>query len=82
MKQPVCVTLQKGKTYNFCTCSKSANGVICDNSHKGSEFVPEEFIATRDAGSYLCLCKKTQGPPYCDGTHAKPEKLNLDFLLE
>jgi len=82
MKHPVKVYLEKGKTYHFCTCSKSADGVLCDGSHKVTEFMPKEFIATRNAEMWLCLCKKSSCTPYCDGTHAKREKLNLDFLLE
>ena len=46
MKHPVRIYLEKGKTYHFCTCGKSKDGVLCD------------------------------------GTHAKPEKLDLDFLLD
>jgi len=82
MKHPVKVYLKKGKTYHFCTCGKSADGVLCDGSHKGSVFRPKEFIATRNSEFLLCLCKKSTCTPYCDGTHAKHEKLDLDFLLE
>ena len=82
MKHPVKTLLEKGKTYNFCTCSKSANQVLCDGSHKGSSFEPKEFIATRDCESLLCLCKNSSCTPYCDGAHAKHEKLDLDFLLD
>lgn len=81
MKHPVKKYLEKGKTYHFCTCGNSEDGVLCDGSHKGTDFKPEEFIATRNADSYLCLCKKS-ATPYCDGSHAVPERLNLDFLLE
>jgi len=49
MKHPVKVYLEKGKTYHFCTCGKSADGVLCDGSHKGTKFVPKEFIATRNS---------------------------------
>jgi len=82
MKHPVKTLLQKGKTYHFCTCSKSATQVLCDGSHKGTHFEPKEFIATRDAETLLCLCKNSSCTPYCDGAHAKHEKLNLDFLLD
>jgi len=37
MKHPVKVYLKKGEKYNFCTCSKSKDGVICDNSHAKRE---------------------------------------------
>lgn len=82
MKHPVRTYLKKGKTYYFCTCGNSADGVLCDGSHKGTEFEPKEFIATRNAEAHLCLCKKSSCTPYCDGAHAKHEKFDLDFLLE
>ncbi|HIQ27650.1 MAG TPA: CDGSH iron-sulfur domain-containing protein [Sulfurovum sp.] len=82
MKHPVKVYLEKGKTYQFCTCSKSSDGVLCDGSHKNTEFKPLEFIATRNSEALLCLCKKSTCTPYCDGTHAKHEKFDLDFLLD
>jgi len=58
MKHPVKVYLKKGKIYHFCTCGKSADGVLCDESHKGTEFRPKAFIATRNSEMLLCLCKK------------------------
>jgi len=81
MKHPVRTYLKRGETYQFCTCSNSADGVLCDGSHKGTEFTPKEFIATRNAESYLCLCKNSSCTPFCDGAHAKHEKFDLDFLL-
>lgn len=80
MKHPVRVKLEAGEKYLFCTCGNSEDGVLCDGSHKGSTFVPKEFIATRTAESYLCRCKKSYNGVYCDGNHAKRESLNLDFL--
>ncbi len=82
MKFPVRTYLEKGKTYHFCTCGNSLDGVLCDGNHTGTEFEPKEFIATRDAEFHLCLCKNSTCTPFCDGAHAKREKLNLDFLLE
>lgn len=81
MTQPVKVYLEKGKKYQYCMCGKSADGVLCDQSHKGTDFEPKEFIATRNSEFHLCRCKKTNNSPYCDGTHAKREKLDLDFLV-
>jgi len=82
MKFPVRTYLVKADTYQFCTCGQSVDGVICDGSHKGTDFSPKEFIATRTAESHLCLCKKSSCTPYCDGAHAKREQLDLDFLLD
>jgi len=80
MKFPVRTYLKKGEIYLFCTCGQSTDGVLCDASHKDTNFSPKEFIATRTEESYLCLCKKSSCTPYCDGAHAKREKLDLDFL--
>ena len=80
MKHPVRTYLNKGETYHFCTCGLSSDGVLCDGSHKRTEFVPKKFISTRDAEFHLCLCKKSSNTPFCDGAHAKREKLDLDFL--
>lgn len=82
MKWPVQTKLEKGETYLFCTCGNSADSVLCDGSHKGTDFTPKEFIATRNADFLLCKCKESTCTPYCDGAHAKREKLDLDFLLE
>jgi len=82
MKHPVKVYLEKGKSYLFCTCGQSKDGVICDKSHINTEDKPKEFIATRNSEVLLCLCKESICTPYCDGTHAKREKLDLGFLLD
>ncbi|QOR61136.1 CDGSH iron-sulfur domain-containing protein [Sulfurovum sp. ST-21] len=82
MKYPVKAYVKKGESYSFCTCGKSSDGVICNGSHKGTEFTPIKFTATRTGEALLCLCKKSGNLPYCDGTHAKREKLELDFLLD
>ena len=32
-------------------------------------WTPKGFIAKDDGEAYLCQCKQTSNPPYCDGTH-------------
>ena len=49
MKFPVRTYLEKGKTCHFCTCGNSEDGVLCDGTHKGTDFSPKEFVATRNA---------------------------------
>ncbi len=82
MQHPVKCYLEKGKTYHFCTCTKSADAVLCDGAHQKGTSLPQRFIATRNGEALLCKCKKSSCTPYCDGTHAKHEKLDLDFLLD
>lgn len=71
MATPVKMLLEAGKNYHFCTCGKSASKVLCDGSHKGSEFVPTNFSVSETKEYYLCACKKSANLPFCDGSHAK-----------
>ncbi len=82
MPHPVKTYLNKGETYQFCNCGKSADGVLCNGSHKGTKFIPTGFIATRNSEFLLCLCKKTTCTWQCDGAHAKREQLDLSFLSD
>jgi len=45
---------------------------MCDGSHKGTGKAPVKFTLTEDKKVWLCDCKRTGNPPYCDGTHSKP----------
>ena len=69
MSTPVKLTLEANKTYHFCTCGKSTDGVLCDGSHKGTEFVPTQFTVEKTNEYYLCACKKSKNLPFCDGSH-------------
>ena len=69
-REPVKVTLEKGKEYYWCTCGRSANQPFCDGSHAGTSFQPKAFTAVKDGEAFLCLCKYTERPPHCDGKHA------------
>ena len=66
---PVKVELQANKTYHFCTCGKSKDGVLCDGSHKGTTFTPTPFSVEKTGEYHLCACKKSQNLPFCDGSH-------------
>lgn len=68
-KKPAKVTLENGKTYNWCTCGRSANQPFCDGSHRGTAFSPLQFEAEEDGDAFLCQCKHTSDRPFCDGTH-------------
>ena len=71
MSNPVKKSLQADKKYFFCTCGKSADGVMCDGSHTGSEFKPQAFSVSEDKDYFLCSCKKSNKLQFCDGSHAK-----------
>jgi CDGSH-type Zn-finger protein len=69
-KLPVTVELERG-TYYWCSCGKSKKEPFCDGSHKGTAFVPVEFVMNEKKKVSLCTCQRTKKAPYCDGTHAK-----------
>jgi len=77
--RPVYTQLEAGKTYHFCTCGKSEDGVLCDGIHKDTDFKPREFTVKHTDGYYLCKCKKCYNGIFCDSNHTKKEKLSLDF---
>eukprot|EP00744_Colponema_vietnamica_P009037 GILI01012868.1.p1 GENE.GILI01012868.1~~GILI01012868.1.p1 ORF type:complete len:162 (-),score=17.24 GILI01012868.1:82-522(-) len=74
---PVCVraepievnNLVAQKKYRWCACGLSKNQPFCDNSHKGTSFVPRLFVLVeKQEKCYLCMCKYTSKAPFCDGT--------------
>jgi len=67
---PVMVELEAG-THYWCSCGKSNKEPFCDGSHKGTSFVPVEFVVDEKKKAGLCTCGRTKTAPYCDGTHAK-----------
>jgi len=71
MANPFKIKLIADKSYSYCLCEKSKDGVFCDGSHRGSEFNPKRFKVLKDKNYNLCSCKKTNGAPYCDGSHLK-----------
>ena len=68
---PVKVKLEAGKKYHYCTCGRSADGVLCDGSHKGTGYKPMVFSVEKSGEYHLCGCKKSKNKPFCDGSHAK-----------
>ncbi|HKD48339.1 MAG TPA: CDGSH iron-sulfur domain-containing protein [Rhizomicrobium sp.] len=65
-----CLEVKAGRRYLWCSCGRSANQPFCDGSHKGTEFLPVQFVAERDEDVILCGCKHTSDRPFCDGTHS------------
>jgi len=68
--KPEGAQLEAGKTYYFCMCGRSANGLFCDGSHKGTSCEPKEFTVEKSKAYHLCRCKSSQNLPFCDGTHS------------
>jgi CDGSH iron-sulfur domain-containing protein 3 len=70
-KAPYAVNVEKGKTYNWCSCGLSKKQPFCDGSHKGTSFTPVAFTADETKQVFLCGCKQTKNQPFCDGSHTK-----------
>ena len=70
-KAPFPVEVEAGKSYFWCACGKSAKQPFCDGAHKGSDFKPVKYEASKNAKVYFCGCKMSINKPLCDGTHGK-----------
>jgi len=70
-KEPYGIDVKAGKSYWWCACGQSSKQPFCDGSHKGSDFVPLEYKATKDKTVWFCGCKHTAKSPMCDGAHSK-----------
>lgn len=68
-REPVPVELVAGKRYSWCTCGESATQPWCDGAHQGSSFSPKKFVAEETKTAYMCQCKATGNPGFCDGSH-------------
>jgi CDGSH-type Zn-finger protein len=66
---PIGVEVEAGKSYWWCSCGKSTKQPFCDGSHKGTEFVPQQYTADASKTVYFCACKATKNAPLCDGAH-------------
>jgi CDGSH-type Zn-finger protein len=67
-RAPYAVDVKPGD-YWWCACGRSKNQPFCDGSHKGTEFTPLKFTATKEEKVWFCGCKHTAKPPLCDGSH-------------
>ena len=68
-KIPFEVEVIKEKKYLWCSCGLSEKQPFCDNSHKGTGFIPLVYKATEDKKIFFCGCKQTEKPPICDNSH-------------
>ena len=67
----ISIEVEKGKSYYWCSCGKSAKQPFCDGSHKGTDFTPLAYKAEENKKMFFCACKQTSNPPFCDGSHNK-----------
>lgn len=67
---PYKVEAEKGKRYAWCSCGLSAKQPLCDGAHKGTEFRCVPWVAKKTETVYLCGCKRTKTPPFCDRSHS------------
>ncbi len=68
-KEPVGVEVEAGKKYAWCTCGLSDTQPWCNGNHRGTEFTPLKFVAEESKTVYMCQCKATGNPGFCDGSH-------------
>ncbi len=76
---PTVMVLEAGKTYAWCTCGLSQKITLCDGTHKKLvteineeiivPFKSLKFSVDETKEVWLCNCKHTKNPPYCDGSH-------------
>ncbi|HVS77422.1 MAG TPA: CDGSH iron-sulfur domain-containing protein [Steroidobacteraceae bacterium] len=67
--KPCLVKLERGRTYFWCACGRSALQPFCDGSHRGTGLGPRKLVAGRSEEVLLCGCKRSCGAPFCDGAH-------------
>jgi CDGSH-type Zn-finger protein len=68
-REPFATEVVAGRKYLWCACGRSKRQPFCDQSHKGSEFEPVEYVASETETVYFCGCKHSNTKPLCDGTH-------------
>ncbi len=61
--------LEENKNYAWCSCGLSKKNPFCDGSHnkisEGEEKKQSLKFKVEKTGEYmLCMCKKTQSPPF------------------
>lgn len=60
------------RNYKWCSCGMSRYQPFCDQSHAGSAFKPLVFTVEQPVRAmYLCGCKLTSRPPFCDNETCK-----------
>lgn len=85
--EPVCIKVEPGKMYAWCTCGLSEKQPFCDGSHKkiepdvneqGETVMPYRSLKAafeKEEEVWFCQCKHTKNPPFCDGSHKQFSKI-------
>ena len=70
--KPVQVEL-KPACYSWCSCGHSKKQPFCDNAHRNAPTNRKsyKFEALEQTTQFLCNCKLTGDPPFCDDACAK-----------
>ena len=77
-KGPFGVVVEKGKTYWWCSCGRSATQPFCDGSHKDTGFEPVQYVAEDDVMVAFCGCKRSRYAPHCDDTHISIKEEDIE----
>ncbi|NER16352.1 CDGSH iron-sulfur domain-containing protein [Spongiivirga citrea] len=66
---PIKVELEANKNYSWCSCGHG-DQPFCNGTHrKEKATTPLTFQVEEAKEAWLCTCKLTKNPPYCDGSH-------------
>jgi len=62
------VELKPGR-YSWCTCGHSKEQPFCDHAHREAQTNRKsyKFEVLEAVNAYICMCKRTNNPPFCDG---------------
>ena len=70
-KSPFFTTVEKDKTYAWCSCGLSQTQPLCDGSHMSTDLRPIMYKAVSDGMVNFCGCKQSKKSPMCDGSHGQ-----------
>ena len=69
-RTPCMVEVGPGTIY-WCQCGRSKTQPFCAGAHTGTDFSPLAVHFEEKKRGALCGGKRTERPPYCDGTHSR-----------
>lgn len=51
--------------------ARVTSSLCCDGSHKDTDITPVKYVADSSKRVFFCVCKASNNPPLCDGSHKK-----------